>query len=57
MIEREMLILINSTRKILEQLENDKNKTICFEKQKRAINQVINNIKVVKLMISTTTSK
>ncbi|KAL4285237.1 hypothetical protein GQ457_16G020760 [Hibiscus cannabinus] len=38
-IEREKLNLINSTYKILEQLENYKNETIYFEQQ-RAINQV-----------------
>nr|YP_009659226.1 ATP synthase CF0 subunit I [Pterospermum kingtungense]YP_010038868.1 ATP synthase CF0 B subunit [Excentrodendron hsienmu]YP_010039286.1 ATP synthase CF0 subunit I [Pterospermum truncatolobatum]YP_010175571.1 ATP synthase CF0 subunit I [Pterospermum menglunense]QOS04248.1 ATP synthase CF0 subunit I [Craigia yunnanensis]UTJ90809.1 ATP synthase CF0 subunit I [Pterospermum heterophyllum]QCQ82444.1 ATP synthase CF0 subunit I [Pterospermum kingtungense]QHT54301.1 ATP synthase CF0 subunit I [Pte len=38
-IEREKLNLINSTYKILEQLENYKNETIHFEQQ-RAINQV-----------------
>nr|AMC30722.1 ATP synthase CF0 B subunit [Callirhoe involucrata] len=38
-IEREKLNLINSTSKILEQLENYKNETIFFEQQ-RAINQV-----------------
>nr|YP_010234108.1 ATP synthase CF0 subunit I [Malva verticillata]YP_010432027.1 ATP synthase CF0 subunit I [Malva crispa]QJE36471.1 ATP synthase CF0 B subunit [Malva parviflora]WVH13765.1 ATP synthase CF0 subunit I [Malva cathayensis]QTA71897.1 ATP synthase CF0 subunit I [Malva verticillata]USW04623.1 ATP synthase CF0 subunit I [Malva crispa] len=38
-IEREKLNLINSTYKILEQLENYKNETIFFEQQ-RAINQV-----------------
>nr|YP_010263642.1 ATP synthase CF0 B subunit [Lonicera crassifolia]UER91422.1 ATP synthase CF0 subunit I [Lonicera acuminata]UIX54697.1 ATP synthase CF0 B subunit [Lonicera crassifolia] len=38
-IERERLILINSTYKTLEQLENDNNETIHFEQQ-RAINQV-----------------
>ncbi|YP_004021303.1 ATP synthase CF0 subunit I (chloroplast) [Theobroma cacao] len=38
-IEREKLNLINSTSKILEQLENYKNETIHFEQQ-RAINQV-----------------
>nr|QFU28719.1 ATP synthase CF0 subunit I [Daphne laureola] len=38
-IEREKLNLINSTYKILEQLENYKNETILFE-QERAINQV-----------------
>nr|YP_010458482.1 ATP synthase CF0 subunit I [Catha edulis]UUA69968.1 ATP synthase CF0 subunit I [Catha edulis] len=38
-IEREKLNLINSTSKILEQLENYKNETIHFE-QERAINQV-----------------
>ncbi|KAM5546373.1 ATP synthase subunit alpha, chloroplastic [Rosa sericea] len=38
-IEREKLNLINSTYKILEQLENYKNETIQFEQQ-RAINQV-----------------
>nr|WDE23894.1 ATP synthase CF0 subunit I [Myricaria wardii] len=38
-IEREKLNLINSTSKILEQLENYKNETIQFEQQ-RAINQV-----------------
>nr|YP_009582158.1 ATP synthase CF0 subunit I [Bixa orellana]QBK83693.1 ATP synthase CF0 subunit I [Bixa orellana] len=38
-IEREKVNLINSTYKILEQLENYKNETIHFEKQ-RAINQV-----------------
>nr|YP_010504070.1 ATP synthase CF0 subunit I [Chrysosplenium flagelliferum]UXE32619.1 ATP synthase CF0 subunit I [Chrysosplenium flagelliferum] len=38
-IEREKLNLINSTYKILEQLENYKNETINFEQQ-RAINQV-----------------
>nr|YP_010339588.1 ATP synthase CF0 subunit I [Girardinia suborbiculata subsp. grammata]YP_010418605.1 ATP synthase CF0 subunit I [Dendrocnide basirotunda]YP_010418689.1 ATP synthase CF0 subunit I [Dendrocnide meyeniana]YP_010418773.1 ATP synthase CF0 subunit I [Dendrocnide sinuata]YP_010418858.1 ATP synthase CF0 subunit I [Dendrocnide urentissima]UNY34052.1 ATP synthase CF0 subunit I [Girardinia suborbiculata subsp. grammata]USG51628.1 ATP synthase CF0 subunit I [Dendrocnide basirotunda]USG51712.1 ATP synt len=38
-IEREKLNLINSTSKTLEQLENYKNDTIRFEKQ-RAINQV-----------------
>nr|YP_009751724.1 CF0 subunit I [Herpetospermum pedunculosum]QIT04457.1 CF0 subunit I [Herpetospermum pedunculosum]QJR52942.1 ATP synthase CF0 subunit I [Herpetospermum pedunculosum]WOC30547.1 ATP synthase CF0 subunit I [Herpetospermum pedunculosum] len=38
-IEREKLNLINSTYKSLEQLENYKNETICFEQQ-RAINQV-----------------
>nr|UUJ37553.1 CF0 subunit I [Firmiana hainanensis] len=38
-IEREKLNLINSTYKILEQLENYKNETIHFEQQK-AINQV-----------------
>ncbi|TYJ13762.1 hypothetical protein E1A91_A10G072200v1 [Gossypium mustelinum] len=37
--EREKLNLINSTYKILEQLENYKNETIYFEQQ-RAINQV-----------------
>nr|QGQ56139.1 ATP synthase CF0 B subunit [Monimopetalum chinense] len=37
-IEREKLNLINSTSKILEQLENYKNETIRFE-QERAINQ------------------
>nr|YP_010756649.1 ATPase subunit I [Melochia pyramidata]UNV38367.1 ATPase subunit I [Melochia pyramidata] len=38
-IEREKVNLINSTYKILEQLENYKNETIHFEQQ-RAINQV-----------------
>nr|QJE36555.1 ATP synthase CF0 B subunit [Malvastrum coromandelianum] len=38
-IEREKLNLINSTYKILEQLENYKNETIFFEQQ-RALNQV-----------------
>nr|YP_010828182.1 ATP synthase CF0 subunit I [Santalum acuminatum]WFF45200.1 ATP synthase CF0 subunit I [Santalum acuminatum] len=38
-IEREKSNLINSTYKILEQLENYKNETIQFEQQ-RAINQV-----------------
>nr|YP_009493857.1 ATP synthase CF0 B subunit [Triosteum pinnatifidum]YP_009711112.1 ATP synthase CF0 B subunit [Triosteum himalayanum]AWN57830.1 ATP synthase CF0 B subunit [Triosteum pinnatifidum]QGI24527.1 ATP synthase CF0 B subunit [Triosteum himalayanum]URQ21476.1 ATP synthase CF0 subunit I [Triosteum pinnatifidum] len=38
-IERERLILINSTYKTLEQLENNNNETIHFEQQ-RAINQV-----------------
>nr|YP_009460069.1 ATP synthase CF0 subunit I [Tapiscia sinensis]AUT81207.1 ATP synthase CF0 subunit I [Tapiscia sinensis]QOH91722.1 ATP synthase CF0 subunit I [Tapiscia sinensis]UQK92740.1 ATP synthase CF0 subunit I [Tapiscia sinensis] len=38
-IEREKWNLINSTYKILEQLENYKNETIHFEQQ-RAINQV-----------------
>nr|YP_010929697.1 ATP synthase CF0 subunit I [Syzygium megacarpum]WKK48912.1 ATP synthase CF0 subunit I [Syzygium megacarpum] len=38
-IEQEKLNLINSTYKILEQLENYKNETIHFEQQ-RAINQV-----------------
>nr|YP_009942338.1 ATP synthase CF0 subunit I [Tropaeolum pentaphyllum]QOC71507.1 ATP synthase CF0 subunit I [Tropaeolum pentaphyllum] len=38
-IEREKFTLINSTYKILEQLENYKNETIHFEQQ-RAINQV-----------------
>nr|YP_009728112.1 ATP synthase CF0 subunit I [Daphne genkwa]QIA46434.1 ATP synthase CF0 subunit I [Daphne genkwa]QOW06948.1 ATP synthase CF0 subunit I [Daphne genkwa] len=38
-IEREKLNLINSTYKILEQLENYKNETILFE-QERTINQV-----------------
>nr|UDY69618.1 ATP synthase CF0 subunit I [Pseudogalium paradoxum] len=38
-IEREKLNLINSTYKILEQLENYKNETIQFEQQ-RTINQV-----------------
>nr|YP_010374032.1 ATP synthase CF0 subunit I [Navaea phoenicea]QTW91251.1 ATP synthase CF0 subunit I [Navaea phoenicea] len=38
-IEREKWNLINSTYKILEQLENYKNETIFFEQQ-RAINQV-----------------
>nr|YP_010468074.1 CF0 subunit I [Tropaeolum majus]QKK51072.1 ATPase I subunit [Tropaeolum majus]UVF30678.1 CF0 subunit I [Tropaeolum majus]UVF31864.1 CF0 subunit I [Tropaeolum majus]UVF36742.1 CF0 subunit I [Tropaeolum majus] len=38
-IEREKCTLINSTSKILEQLENYKNETIRFEQQ-RAINQV-----------------
>nr|UVU21121.1 ATP synthase CF0 subunit I [Daphne pseudomezereum var. koreana] len=38
-IEREKLNLINSTYKILEQLENYKNETILFE-QERAIYQV-----------------
>nr|YP_010142056.1 ATP synthase CF0 B subunit [Muntingia calabura]QQK92301.1 ATP synthase CF0 B subunit [Muntingia calabura] len=38
-IEREKLNLINSTYKILEQLENYKNETIHFEQQ-RTINQV-----------------
>nr|AEX58442.1 ATP synthase CF0 subunit I [Theobroma grandiflorum] len=38
-IEREKWNLINSTSKILEQLENYKNETIHFEQQ-RAINQV-----------------
>nr|YP_009993575.1 ATP synthase CF0 subunit I [Gonystylus affinis]QNO35324.1 ATP synthase CF0 subunit I [Gonystylus affinis] len=38
-IEREKLNLINSTYRILEQLENYKNETILFEQQ-RAINQV-----------------
>nr|YP_009502428.1 ATP synthase CF0 subunit I [Pimelea aquilonia]AWV82813.1 ATP synthase CF0 subunit I [Pimelea aquilonia] len=38
-IEREKLNLINSTYRILEQLENYKNETILFE-QERAINQV-----------------
>nr|BDY09548.1 CF0 subunit I [Lysimachia deltoidea var. cinerascens] len=38
-IEREKLNLINSTYKILEQLENYKNETIHFEQQ-RAINEV-----------------
>lgn len=38
-IEREKSNLINSTYKILEQLENYKNETIHFEQQK-AINQV-----------------
>nr|YP_009993668.1 ATP synthase CF0 subunit I [Phaleria macrocarpa]QNO35417.1 ATP synthase CF0 subunit I [Phaleria macrocarpa] len=38
-IEREKLNLINSTSRILEQLENYKNETILFE-QERAINQV-----------------
>jgi F-type H+-transporting ATPase subunit b len=38
-IEQEKLNLINSTYKILEQLENYKNETIQFEEQ-RAINQV-----------------
>nr|YP_010127736.1 ATP synthase CF0 subunit I [Artocarpus petelotii]QPP20262.1 ATP synthase CF0 subunit I [Artocarpus petelotii]QXP99916.1 ATP synthase CF0 subunit I [Artocarpus tonkinensis] len=38
-IEREKLNLINSTSKILKQLENYKNETIHFEQQ-RAINEV-----------------
>nr|YP_010457073.1 ATP synthase CF0 subunit I [Microtropis henryi]UUA68203.1 ATP synthase CF0 subunit I [Microtropis henryi] len=38
-IEREKINLINSTSKILEELENYKNETIHFE-QERAINQV-----------------
>ncbi|XVF66564.1 hypothetical protein PTKIN_Ptkin10aG0047200 [Pterospermum kingtungense] len=38
-IEQEKLNLINSTYKILEQLENYKKETIHFEQQ-RAINQV-----------------
>ncbi|XVF49788.1 hypothetical protein PTKIN_Ptkin04bG0043500 [Pterospermum kingtungense] len=38
-IEHEKLNLINSTYKILEQLENYKNKIIHFEQQ-RVINQV-----------------
>ncbi|XWS33025.1 hypothetical protein CRYUN_Cryun22dG0042200 [Craigia yunnanensis] len=38
-IEQEKLNLINSTSKILEQLENYKNETIHFEQQ-RTINQV-----------------
>nr|YP_009705343.1 ATP synthase CF0 B subunit [Scabiosa tschiliensis]YP_010463963.1 ATP synthase CF0 subunit I [Scabiosa comosa]QFQ34963.1 ATP synthase CF0 B subunit [Scabiosa tschiliensis]QFQ35037.1 ATP synthase CF0 B subunit [Scabiosa tschiliensis]UUL71314.1 ATP synthase CF0 subunit I [Scabiosa comosa]WRH49451.1 ATPase subunit I [Scabiosa tschiliensis] len=38
-IERERLILINSTYKTLEEEENSKNETIHFEQQ-RAINQV-----------------
>ncbi|KAJ8746917.1 hypothetical protein K2173_007685 (mitochondrion) [Erythroxylum novogranatense] len=38
-IEQEKLNLINSTYKILEQLENYKNETIYFEQQK-ALNQV-----------------
>nr|YP_010413462.1 ATP synthase CF0 subunit I [Diervilla sessilifolia]YP_011031990.1 ATPase subunit I [Diervilla lonicera]URQ18536.1 ATP synthase CF0 subunit I [Diervilla sessilifolia]WRH31137.1 ATPase subunit I [Diervilla lonicera] len=38
-IERQRLILINSTYKTLEKRENDKNETIHFEQQ-RAINQV-----------------
>nr|YP_010552277.1 CF0 subunit I [Phyllagathis megalocentra]YP_010552278.1 CF0 subunit I [Phyllagathis megalocentra]UTM94231.1 CF0 subunit I [Phyllagathis sp. 824]UTM94232.1 CF0 subunit I [Phyllagathis sp. 824]UTM95373.1 CF0 subunit I [Phyllagathis megalocentra]UTM95374.1 CF0 subunit I [Phyllagathis megalocentra] len=38
-IEQERLNLINSTSKILEQLENYKNETVLFEQQ-RAINEV-----------------